>query len=77
MQLKLYTTQGCHLCELALEQIHAAQQHSDITIEEVEIGDDDSLIAQYGTTIPVISFPDGSELNWPFTEQDILNKIRG
>ncbi|HCC81889.1 MAG TPA: glutaredoxin family protein, partial [Methylophaga sp.] len=25
--------------------------------------------------IPVIKFSDDSELNWPFTQQDILQKI--
>ena len=69
--LRLYTTAGCHLCELA----EAILMEIDITPELIEIGDDDALVAQYGTTIPVIKFADNSELNWPFARQDIEIKI--
>ena len=41
----------------------------------VEIGDDEMLVEQYGVRIPVIKFPDQSELNWPFNQNDILHKI--
>jgi len=41
-----------------------------------EISDDDGLIEKYGIRIPVIARIDNqAELNWPFTENDIVMLI--
>lgn len=73
--LQLFSTAGCHLCELAIEQIQSLPTTENIQLQIIEIGDDDHLVEQYGIRIPVIKFSDNSELNWPFTQQDILQKI--
>lgn len=65
-ELTLYSTEGCHLCEMALElikQVGLGEQ-----IEIVDIAFDDELFSRYGVTIPVVKV-DESEINWPF---DIL-----
>ncbi len=46
------------------------------SVIHTEIGDDDDLVAQYGTRIPVIKFPDDSELGWPFEQSDIESKLK-
>jgi glutaredoxin len=69
----LYSTEGCHLCELALGLLHQLQKPIEITL--VEIGDDDHLIEQYGTSIPVVEFTNGQQLNWPFTLQDLNSAL--
>ncbi len=71
----LYTTAGCHLCELAESLLLQAKQQNDFLLISTEIADDDELIAQYGTYIPVIEFQDGSQLNWPFELNNILAKL--
>lgn len=71
----LYTTVGCHLCDLASDLLLQANLDSPLTINYTEIGDDDELVAKYGTTIPVIEFADGSQLNWPFTLDEVLTQI--
>lgn len=61
--ITLYSTSGCHLCELAydfLKQAHVADQ---VTI--IDIAFDDELFSRYGVTIPVLTYQ-GIELNWPF-----------
>ena len=73
--LQLFSTAGCHLCELAVEQVHNLQAADNIQLQIIEIGDNDQLVEQYGIRIPVIKFSDDSEMNWPFTQQDILQKI--
>ena len=73
--LQLFSTTGCHLCELAVEQIHSLPTADNIQLQIIEIGDDETLVEQYGIRIPVIKFSDDSELDWPFTQQDILQKI--
>jgi hypothetical protein len=70
--ITLFTTAGCHLCELAETML----SDMDITIEPIEIGDDDALVETYGTIIPVIKFADNSELNWPFKPQEIAHNIQ-
>ncbi|MDH5357837.1 MAG: glutaredoxin family protein [Gammaproteobacteria bacterium] len=71
----LYTTAGCHLCELAEAMLQDMSSQHDIKIVATEIGDNDELVARYGIKIPVIRFLDGSELNWPFEAHEILTKI--
>ncbi|AOT08450.1 glutaredoxin family protein [Pseudoalteromonas luteoviolacea] len=71
----LYHTDGCHLCEqahdlavtvLALDDIH----HQDIL-------DDERLMAQFQTSIPVLkNIKTGKLLNWPFTQQQIQEFIQ-
>ncbi len=44
--------------------------------EKVDISEDDRLMDLYGVSIPVLRRNrDGSELNWPFQPQDILDLI--
>lgn len=75
MVLQMFSTVGCHLCELAVKQIQQLPPALMIQLEIIEIGDDDALVEQYGTRIPVLRFADSSELNWPFTQQDILQQL--
>jgi len=71
----LYTTAGCHLCDLASDLLLQANLSLPLTINYTEIGDDDELVKKYGTTIPVIEFANGRQLNWPFTLDEILTQI--
>jgi len=60
--LILYTTSGCHLCELAEEILYA----QNLRFTPVDIADDIELIQRYGVKIPVIADQQGRELGWPF-----------
>jgi glutaredoxin len=79
MELILYTTEGCHLCEDAHELLLSIADRHPLHLQLQEIGDDDELVARYGIRIPVVRFTDNTELGWPFTEaeleQVILSKI--
>lgn len=66
--LVLYSTEGCHLCEMALEML----MKLNTKVEVVDIAFDDELFSRYGVTIPVVSFGP-SELNWPFEQQELEN----
>jgi len=61
-RLSLYTTSGCHLCDLAAAILDA--QH--LRYESVDIADDDTLFDRYGIRIPVLVDGKGRELGWPF-----------
>jgi len=75
MDVILYTTAGCHLCDLANELLVAIPSHYKIEIIPTEIGDDDDLVERYGIRIPVVQFADGSEMGWPFEQVDIETKL--
>jgi predicted DCC family thiol-disulfide oxidoreductase YuxK len=76
-QLVLYTTSHCHLCEQALELLIKLKEQQPIQWLAKEISGDDDLIEKYGIRIPVIQRVDNqSELNWPFSEDDIVMLIK-
>lgn len=70
MNITLFSTEGCHLCEQAfslLEQVGLGKQ-----VDIVDIAFDDELLSRYGVTIPVLNF-NNNELNWPFDEASLAN----
>lgn len=75
--LTLYSTSGCHLCELA-EALIAPLLPEHCSVEIIDIAESDQLIEQYGIRIPVLQRPDdGSELGWPFDGEDFLAFLQG
>lgn len=70
--LILYGTDGCHLCEDA----QAVLTDLGCAWQDIDIADDDALLARYDIRIPVLAREDtGAELNWPFTRKDVLRLI--
>ncbi|GKW47904.1 glutaredoxin family protein [Halomonas sp. NCCP-2165] len=65
IQLRLYTTLGCHLCE-ALEALLARLCSVEYALERVEISEDDALVARYGVRIPVLEAEEGEALDRGF-----------
>jgi hypothetical protein len=66
-QLFLYSTSHCHLCESA--QALLANHNHIFTLNIIDIAENETLLAQYGSRIPVlVSVDNASELNWPFDE---------
>ena len=67
--LILYGREHCHLCELAQELLQTA----DLIAQLIDIDSDPELGARYGLRIPVLRYPDGRELDWPFPQDAIFN----
>lgn len=68
MRLLLLGTAGCHLCEQA-EQIITGCLSNDLklTIESVDIAEQEQWQAQYAIRIPVLYHPETQkDLGWPF-----------
>ena len=68
MTVILYMTEFCHLCEQAQRDI---TQAVGTPAQEIDIMDDETLLARYQVRIPVLQRPDGTELNWPFDQAAI------
>ncbi len=63
VNLLLYGTESCHLCEAAQALLRAAS----VAADYVDIAGDDELLERYGLRIPVLRRLDtGAELDWPF-----------
>ena len=73
MNLVLYGTVGCHLCEAAeslLAEILGPEAFGSVC--RVDIAADDELQDRYGLRIPVLADTvSGRELNWPFDAGDL------
>jgi hypothetical protein len=65
--LTLYSTLGCHLCEVAKETVWPLIRHRDIKLVELDIADSDVLMEKYALMIPVLKCEGiEAELAWPF-----------
>ena len=73
--LILYSTKGCHLCEIAERLLRSMPELRRTTVDVVDIVDDDALVSRYGTTIPVLATEAGAELAWPFNADDVLRLV--
>lgn len=63
----LYSTPGCHLCEIAWDILAPLVTHLPLRMEEIDIAESDELVERYGTRIPVVKFAGAdAELGWPF-----------
>lgn len=75
--LNLYSTEACHLCETAKELIWPLLNDSHYQLNEVDIAEDEVLMAQYSLTIPVLENPDKKKkLQWPFGTDEIKQLIQ-
>src|SRR5262245_3429808 len=54
VQVLLYTRTGCHLCEVAKDQLKTALEGRHYSFQEVDIGTDAELLNRFGKDIPVV-----------------------
>ena len=56
----LYSRPGCHLCDVARDEIERVRGRYPFTFEEIDVELDDALELEYGVRIPVVMI-DGLE----------------
>ncbi|MDZ4262690.1 MAG: glutaredoxin family protein [Pseudomonadota bacterium] len=70
----LYSTPGCHLCEIARDIISPLLNTYSLYLREIDIAESDELIERYGVRIPVLKSPHHiDELGWPFDSEQAAN----
>lgn len=67
----MYTREGCHLCDDALEVVAAACAASGNEYQLVDIDDDAELRERYGDQVPVVTV-DGATVGFWRIDADIL-----
>ncbi len=77
IQLSLYSTSHCHLCEQAEALLANVAQSEDIHWTVIEITDQHDLLDRYELKIPVLKRLDNhNELCWPFDRTGIARLIQ-
>lgn len=76
-RLILYTTLGCSLCEKAKREIWPLLEPFDLRLHEVDIAEDESLLARFATQIPVVGLGDPDDVcPWPFDSEQLADWLR-
>ena len=71
-ELTLYTKSNCHLCEEAYHLLVNFAYDTPLEIDLVDIIQAHHIELKYMERIPVLARPGAkTELNWPFTIEDI------
>ena len=75
----LYSSEGCHLCEQAIELIGNVipdHQISVVDIIDAKIEGEQNLVELYGVHIPVLErLCDNHKLFWPFEQSQVVELI--
>lgn len=71
--LQLLGTSGCHLCDIAEKLVRRVAPPLGAKILIVDIADNDTLVDQYGMSIPVLISEQNQVLCWPFDEQRLVH----
>ncbi|NQZ23503.1 MAG: glutaredoxin family protein [Colwellia sp.] len=75
----LYSSEGCHLCEQAIEIISnviPVHQIRVVDIIDTNIEGEQNLVELYGVHIPVLErLSDNSKLFWPFEQSQVVELI--
>lgn len=78
INLTLFGTAGCHLCEQAERLLYEAARVSGtpLPVEKVDIADHPELFERYGVRIPVLrESASEAEIGWPFDVAGIISFI--
>ena len=71
--LTFYSKPNCHLCEDGQWILEEVLKERPMSVTYIDISQDEVLMAQYGTRIPVLGCSElETDLGWPFTPDDIL-----
>ena len=69
--LEMLSTEGCLLCEQALDVLFSMPELGGMTLSVRDIALDEDLVARYGERLPVLRAR-GAELAWPFDAPGVL-----
>ncbi len=68
----MYSTDGCHLCDVAEQLLIEVLDCTKHQVDVVDIAFDDQLLEKYGATIPVLIDEASQEaLYWPFDQEQL------
>jgi hypothetical protein len=81
MELVLYSTDHCTLCDQALELLFSMPELAGQAVRVVDVATDDALLSRYGERLPVLELTAAAEdstvriLDWPFDAGSVLGAL--
>ncbi|GAA5523475.1 hypothetical protein Maes01_00020 [Microbulbifer aestuariivivens] len=76
VELILYTTLGCTLCEKAKPEIWPVVEMFGLRLRQVDIAEDDELMERFSRSIPVVGLGDPEDTcPWPFTRTQLAEWV--
>jgi hypothetical protein len=76
VRIKLYTKEGCWLCDMALDMLNGQREKYGIDIERIDIGNEGELYDLYRYDVPVLEFPDGTTLNSHIRKKPLIKALK-
>ena len=74
-RLDVYSRQGCHLCEILIEQLlRLARGRCEVVVHDIDSRDD--WREKYGTRVPVVEY-DGEPVCQYHLDPDALERVLG
>ena len=74
MEVILYVTDSCSLCDEALDLLLNSNTLNGITLSVLDIVHDDALLQDLAERIPVVEVA-GSQVDWPFSAEDVRKLV--
>ena len=75
MQIKIYSTEACTLCEKVVDQLFGLYLVEGLELIVIDVALDDQLLKCYGADIPVIEISEKT-LRSPFSDKEMLELIK-
>lgn len=83
LQITLYTTEHCHLCDdakaIIIHALNTKFNQTNYNFNTIDICNDEALYELYSLEIPVLNIHTASArqitLKWPFNNETILNAL--
>ena len=77
VELLMYSTDHCSLCDEALDLLASMPELGGLTLDVVDISQDEVLVCRHGADLPVLALKRetgviAGTLNWPFDSGLIL-----
>jgi len=76
-KVTVYSRSGCHLCEIAIDQIQLVKKDLDFDLEIKLIDQDLNLEKEYGEQVPVILIDDKIHDYWRVDLKRFTKAIKG
>ncbi len=71
MRVVLYGRAGCHLCDVAREQVARTCAAAGQGWREVDVDDDAELVSRYGDLVPVVTVDGRHHAHWRVSEPEL------
>jgi glutaredoxin len=76
-RVTLYTRAGCHLCDLAKQNLEAARRRADFEMEEIDIDSDAALRETYNDEVPVVAINGKKAFKYRVETKAFLKALEG